>query len=644
LTRTNNDSNFYLSDYSQSLAFLLDDDLEQDSLIISDLDFSEKIDHHILNTTGFIKIFSIIDFNEAYDDQGSFLLRQPISIFLLNISLLLGVTFILVILKSKNDDKILLNANMYLSDKNNDGVLITNNKEEITYVNEAFESGFGFKAKEVIGNKPSDVLGRLNFNIEERLKLNEYVFSDHIWNRTKSGIYLLKYLRIRPEIALNNKLKHFIAIYSRPQFSLETLSLSSLSNIKTTLKVLISGFDDLIFIENSSCFIVIKTSNELENFGWKGNLFDASEKLKLPIFLAENLNDIYRIAVPENGYIILFTNLIENDKNLETQINVITDLIDKYKHLSASRINLKYDIGVAVTTDDVNNKEDLLYNSLIALEKTKNLRNVKHTIYDLNIKKRMDRDKDIFEQLENAFAKDEFYLKYQPQFDLTTHDLIGVEALLRWKNEKLGEIMPNDFIPIIENSYFVNQLTKTVLSKVINDFSSIFSKMSKEFRVSINLTFFDFSEEYLLINLVKVIKDSTMKTENFCFEITESGYLENVEKTNHIIDFLHKNGVIVALDDFGTGYSSLSFLRNLKVDQVKIDRSFIKDYPSEDKGMMFKALATLLNNMGFSIVVEGVETYDHLILAQQSKCNKVQGYYFSKPIVISEFIKNYIKK
>jgi EAL domain-containing protein (putative c-di-GMP-specific phosphodiesterase class I) len=233
---------------------------------------------------------------------------------------------------------------------------------------------------------------------------------------------------------------------------------------------------------------------------------------------------------------------------------------------------------------------------------------------------------------------------YQIQKDIVNNEFTGVEALLRWNSPVLGNVSPVEFITVIENSFFVNQLSLMVLNKVIKDFSPYVKYLGDEFRISINLTSFDFFSDQIIHNLVSVIEKSPISTKNFCFEITESGYLENKDKTNSIIDFLHSKNITVAIDDFGTGFSSLEVLKKLHIDKVKIDRSFIKDYPEKDDGVMLKTIANLVKILNFGILLEGTETKEQVEFALESGCDEIQGFYISQPIYIENLVRKYLNK
>lgn len=598
----------------------------------------------VYNPDDFYEIFAVMDFNQVFKEYGGFAVRNPFLIYFVN-----ALSFIIIyifgwLLKSKGDDRILLNANMYLSDKNNDGVLITNEKGEITYTNEAFEDIYGYKLDKIKGQKPSKVLGNLNFGIKGAVMKSKQVFSKNVWNINNKGIYVLKHLRIKPEANANGNIKHFLAIYSSPQVEVESLAFASNFDAIETYKLFAKAFENEELKVNKSAAMVIRTFNEKNRKLFTSLNKNSGSQYAFADFLKSNLGPKFKIAVPKESYVMIYVSLDIIDETLQNTVDFIDNLIDKYKHQPNINSDLEYNFGIALADNKTITKADVIENAFIALQMSKTRKNIKHLIYSDEIKKIIKREKDIYAQLDHGFNFDEFYLLYQIQKDIKRNSFTGVEALLRWNNSLLGNISPGEFISIIENSFYINRLSIMVVNKVIKDFTPYAEYINNDFKISINLTYFDFFNDYIIHNLVDIIEKSVIPPKNFCFEITESGYLENQDKTNAIIDYLHSKEITVAIDDFGTGFSSLEVLKNIHIDKVKIDRSFIKDYPEKDDGAMFKTIVSLVKNMNLGVLVEGTETKEQVDFSLISGCDEIQGYYISQPIYIENLVRKYLNK
>ncbi|MCF7923743.1 MAG: EAL domain-containing protein [Candidatus Izimaplasma sp.] len=617
----------------------LPSNFDQDNVFIHNLKIDDMIEHNVYNDEGFLKIYGNINYQGAYNEYGSYLLKYPVLIYLINIALFIGIFSLALTLKSKNENRLLLNANMYLSDKNKDGVLITDNKFRISYINEAFTNIYGYTLSEIKGELPHEIFYVHQFQIDPNDISTTNIFAENIWNNSKSGIFILKYLRIRPETTASGKNKHYIEIFSDPKLETKSLSTSLLNQNSTDLDLMISAFRHLPFNSKTSCFMVLKLYNENNVSNSKSTSSKINDEYKFANFLRKNMDKSFDIAAPGFDYTIVYS----QKENTSMCIKSLELLLEKYKHLPSTNPRLEYHFGVALTNPETKSKKELFYQAVLALEMTIKQKNTKHLVYQESMRKTLDREKEIYAELENAFNKNEFQLNYQIQLDSLSKEHIGAEALLRWNNQTLGNIRPDEFIPVIENSFYVNRLTLMVIKLAIKDFTPYVKYFKDNFRLSINLTSFDFSNEYIIHDIIQTIEKSKIDTKHFCFEITESGYLTNKEKANEVIDYLHSKNIIVAIDDFGTGFSSIGALKDIKIDIVKIDRTFIKNFPNNDSGLMFKSLTQLVHNLGIEILAEGIETKDQLDFSIDNNCRDVQGYFFSKPLPIKVFVEKYIE-
>ena len=159
----------------------------------------------------------------------------------------------------------------------------------------------------------------------------------------------------------------------------------------------------------------------------------------------------------------------------------------------------------------------------------------------------------------------------------------------------------------------------------MGDFAKIKESIPNDFKISINLSSNEFMDKSIILSLVNVIESAGLKLENFCFEITETTLVNNLEHANEIIHYLHEKKVVVAIDDFGTGFSSLGYLKSLYADKLKIDRTFIKDYPKSDDGTMIKAIISMAKQLKIGVIAEGIENEEQLKLIKSLDCKEYQG-------------------
>ncbi len=594
----------------------------------------------------FLTIFSNLDTETLLDEQGGFFYNHFYILILINLVFLALFFYIGSVLKSRNDDRVLLNANTYLSDTNNDSVIIIDADKTIFYVNEIFKRIYKYSLKETQNKSLDSILNSQINVILNRVKDNNQVLESFEWNTTRSNINMLSLLKVNTIKSIRENIKYYVAVYSNPDFD----NRSILENIpegnnpadfSDVVKTISKVFYRKPLIINSTLIFLIKIDYTIQNY------FEyASSEIQINLFedLREKLNDDYSLFVPTRNNIIISVDADLKNKDISYYHNLIVKLLDNFKYSHSKESSISYVISSDYAKDEYSSYEGIIFNIFGAMEFSKNIVVQKYLPYDNNMRQILKRENLIRMQLDSGFKKDEFYLNYQVQEQLSDNKVTGVEALLRWNNKDLGIIPPNDFIPIIENSYYINSLSLMVINKVIKDFENHHKEIPDRFRISINLTSYDFHNEMIIKEIVNRIENSKLKTRNFCFEITESGYLENTDKINSIIDYLHSKDIIIAIDDFGRGFSSLSSLKNIHVDNVKVDRMFIKDYPKNDDGLMHRTIASLINSLGKKIVIEGTETIDQIELAKSTNCHEHQGYYVSRPLNFNEFFNRFVSK
>ena len=247
-------------------------------------------------------------------------------------------------------------------------------------------------------------------------------------------------------------------------------------------------------------------------------------------------------------------------------------------------------------------------------------------------------------KLKNSIINNELYLCYQPQINTLLNTVIGVEALLRWNNNELGNISPSEFIPIAEHSGYIVDIGNWVLDEALKT-ACIWKQKGYKFNaMSINvspiqLKISDFKEN--LLNTCAKYDISPFLLE---IEITEGTLMDIGEDKIKVFNELRENGVSIALDDFGTGYSSFKYLINLPFNILKIDKSLIDNIESDKNKAVIKSIVCLSKSLKYKIIVEGVETKEQVDLLLDLGCNIIQGYYYSKPLSAENFEKYIIKK
>lgn len=242
-------------------------------------------------------------------------------------------------------------------------------------------------------------------------------------------------------------------------------------------------------------------------------------------------------------------------------------------------------------------------------------------------------------ELKHAIIKNELVLHYQPQVSATTGALTGVESLLRWNHLKKGLISPNLFVPMAEQTGLIHPITKLVAKDALRQ-QGLWQQQGIDLIMSINLAAPNLQDLNLTGDLEKLVMESHLSPKNICFEITERTIMADVTRSLNTLTKLHKMGFKLSIDDFGTGYSSLAYLKDMPVDEVKIDRSFILDmHHDEKKSMLVRTIIELAHNLGFKIVTEGVEDAVQWQMLKEFGCDIIQGYLVSRPLQPAQFEK-----
>ena len=264
----------------------------------------------------------------------------------------------------------------------------------------------------------------------------------------------------------------------------------------------------------------------------------------------------------------------------------------------------------------------------------------------MSMNKRSLRDTDsLIKEVSRAISGDDIFVEYQPQVETRTGQIVSCEALIRWHHPKEGLIGPASFVPLVESSGAMGELTIWLITQICNDFRNSFvefrqaSNSNKELSVSVNLSPAQLQDKNILLAIDQIICNESLKPENFIFEITERTLIADPISGHDGVNWLHSHGYKVALDDFGTGYSSLSYLHRFPLDEIKLDGSFIKDVKvSKASRTIVKSVVELAHSLGLMVTAEGVELESQLEFLQEIGCDQWQGFLMSAAARPVEFL------
>ncbi|KLU63811.1 phytochrome-like protein cph2 [Desulfosporosinus acididurans] len=342
-----------------------------------------------------------------------------------------------------------------------------------------------------------------------------------------------------------------------------------------------------------------------------------------------------------------FTILIDKVTSVdevEEIAQTIIECFEKPLNIQGREIQVNLSIGIVLYPHNGLSMEVLLEHADAAMYLDKQREGSHYRFYSKEIDTRIFRKLEIKNQLEFALGRDEFTLSYQPQVIAKTQQIVGVEALIRWKNNKLGLITPTEFIPIAEEAGIIIPIGEWVLETACRDAKTWFNKGLPQLRLSVNISPIQLIHDQFEEMVNRVLKQTGFPPENLELEITENVGLYGLDKSLTTLQRLRAMGIGLAIDDFGTGYSSLSYLVDLPIDTIKIDRVFVQNLNTNSKLMtLAEAIIKISKVMNFQTIGEGVETLEELKGLDTLECDQIQGYFFSKPVsteIMAELLKN----
>ncbi|MHB1398434.1 MAG: putative bifunctional diguanylate cyclase/phosphodiesterase [Trichloromonadaceae bacterium] len=305
--------------------------------------------------------------------------------------------------------------------------------------------------------------------------------------------------------------------------------------------------------------------------------------------------------------------------------------------LDGLELQISASLGIALYPDAGKDAEALVKNADTALNRAKELGRENFQFYSEEMNALSFRQLGMESQLRKGLERSEFFLQYQPQFNVQTGALAGMEALVRWQHPERGVVSPAEFIPLAEETGLVIPLGKWVLRTACQAARDWLDAGLAMVPVAVNLSARQFQADDMPDLVAAVLEETGLAPCYLELEITESAIMQDLEKTIDQLQRLMQLGVTIAIDDFGTGYSSLNYLKRFPIHVLKIDRSFVKDIGRDsDDSAIVGAIIALAHNLKLEVVAEGVETQEQLSFLKERGCQKAQGFLLGYPLLVEE--------
>ncbi len=538
-------------------------------------------------------------------------------------------------------------------EKMNDGVLITDAQQRIIKVNNAFTKMSGYTLEDVKGKTPSMLSSGWHDNLFYNALWDDInkkgQWNGEVIDRKKDGtlytaelniiaLYnddgiLTNYISITNDISdkkQQEKLIHNLAYYD---------SLTDLPNRVLFEERVVSRIPAMKHSEKKMALLFI----DMDNFK---NINDTLGHLMGDKFLIEVTKSIKGLINEEDTFARLggdeFTILIENIDSVVDIVPIADKIVNTFStpvKIEGVELYSGISMGISIYPDDGTSYEELMKAADTAMYQVKNSGKHNYQFYSKSMHERIAERVFLENDMRNAISKDEFFLVYQPKVNLDTKLVYGMEALIRWSHGKSGLIRPDKFIHIAEETGQIKKIGLWVAKQAFIDTKKLHDE-GDMLTVSINVSSKQLEDESFISDICSIIEDIGIEKSYIELEITESHIMNNVEKALSILKKLDETGFKLSIDDFGTGYSSLSYLKKLPAKTIKIDRSFVLDIDKdEDDRSIVAAIIAMARSLGKDVIAEGSETQGHIDALKFLHCNKIQGYYFSKPLEIDDFRK-----
>ena len=533
-----------------------------------------------------------------------------------------------------------------------DAVTITDRNGVIEYVNPAFEHITGYSYSEAIGQTPRLVKsGKQGEAFYEKLWqtiLAGKAYSEVFINRHKNGSLYYEEKTVTPLKDRDGHVTHFVATgkdvtermqtQERLQYMAQHDALTELPNRVLLLDRLKQALARARWHERIVALLFV----DLDRFKTINDTLGHETGDLLLQQLAARFNHSVRVGdtVARFGgdeFVILLDDVASEHDIRGVALKVLDAMIPAFE-IDDQRLYITASIGISLYPNDGEDATTLLKHADIAMYRAKDLGKNTYQFYSADMSARAFERLTLESSLRHALERHELRLHYQPVLDVVSGSIVGVEALLRWQHPDFGLILPNDFIPLLEDTGLIVPAGQWVLETACEQLRRWHLAGWPQLRMSVNLSPRQFqAEEQLIETLMHNLKTLDCNPHLLELEITEGLLMHHIPDTLAVLDRMQTMGLRLAIDDFGTGYSSLSYLRRFPIDTLKIDRSFVHDIPGdEDDSAITTAIIVLAQSLKLDVIAEGVETEAQRDFLSARGCHLMQGMLFSQPLPAEE--------
>jgi len=527
-----------------------------------------------------------------------------------------------------------------------EAVVITDANGSIVSVNQAFSKITGYAAAEAIGRNPrmlkSGKHDALFFEKMWEQVLREGHWQGEIWNRRKNGEIYPEWLGITMTRDSAGAVSEYIGIFmditehKKAQERIEQLGYyDPLTNLANR-RLLSDRTKQAIAQAQRQKHMVGLIYLDLDHFkdinDSLGHLI-GDELLRLVsarlLSCVRDTDTVCRMGGDE--FVVLLTSVTSADNVADACSKILLALSEVYE-LTLHTLRISSSIGASLYPADGQNFDDLLQHADTAMYQAKAAGRSNFKLFTEAMNQRVQHRLRLQTQMKKALVANEFYLHYQPQWDLEQQCITGVEALARWQNRELGNIPPGEFIPVAEESNLIVAIGDFVMREACMQ-AKRWLDAGHRMGMAVNVSYAQFTRHDLLRSVMGILQETQLPPELLELELTESILISDPEQVLLVVDQLAALGVTFSIDDFGTGYSSLSYLKRFPVHKLKIDQTFVRDLLTDPSdAVIVSAIINMAHSLQMQSIAEGVETLEQANRLRELGCQQVQGYWFSRPL------------
>lgn len=525
-----------------------------------------------------------------------------------------------------------------------EGIMICNAEQKIVLVNKAFEEITGYSQNDAVGQSPRILQsGRQDRSFYERMWASVAEtgqWSGEIWNRRKSGELYVEWLSLTAVRDSRGFVDHFIGSFSDITVRKETEervrrlahfdALTGLPN-RSLLMDRASQVIAACRKDGRKAAIFFIDLDRFKNINDSMGHEAGDELLKV---VAERLSHLMRptdtVARMGGDEFVICATHIDDVSSMVGLAERILATVNSTMSIGGQELSISGSVGICIYPDDANDVSGLIRNADAAMYGAKNSGRNAYQFYTPDMNARAMEILETESALRNALVRNEFVLHYQPQVNLTSGEVVGLEALIRWNRPGAGMVMPGQFIPIAEERGLIAAVGQWTLGEVARQAAEWDRAGLPKIPIALNLSASEFHQHGFVERVAQTIEMYGLDASRFELEITETAILRDTNATIDILNRLRNLGVKLSIDDFGTGYSSLNYLRRFPIHRIKIDRSFVKEM-LEDEGAagIVRGIIGLADSLKLEVIAEGVETVEQIQFLQGAGCEYAQGFAFS---------------